>query len=149
MRSENIASGTSDKPKLKFNRIVAIDPGGTTGVASKINGEYNTYVLHDEEELWHLINEKPDLVICENFVAELISKYGLYTVQLVGGIKALCYTHNIPLVIQMPQKRIAFVKPAKEMIRRGHPDHEHDALAHLLAFEYWSEREPVKFFHYD
>lgn len=133
---------------MNFNKIISLDPGGTIGVASKINGEYNSFELKDEEELWHLLNEKPDLVIAENFVAELISKYGLYTVQLIGGIKALCYTHNIPLVLQMPQKRIAFVKEAKVIVGKRPRDHEWAAMAHLLAYEYWSEKQTVKY-HYD
>lgn len=133
--------------------ILAIDPGGTTGIAVKDRGDqYNTFVCKDEEELWELFRSPPTLVIIENFVAELISKYGLYTVQLVGGVKALCYLHNIPLVIQMPQKRIAFVKEAKQKLKdQGYrfEIHEADALAHLLAYEYWSAKQPAVTYHYD
>lgn len=121
--------------------ILSIDPGGTTGIAIKTDGRYTTCVCKSDEELWELFRNTPDVVIIENFVAELISKYGLSTVQLVGGVKALCWTKRIPLIVHPPQKRKAFLEQAKEILSKDHREiHEVDALAHLLAYEYWEPR---------
>lgn len=129
---------------------MAIDPGGTTGIAIKTPNGYHTSVCKTDEELWELFVSPPSLVIIEWFSAELISKYGLSTVELVGGVKALCWSKNIPLIRHVPQERIAFIKPAKEILKAlgyRREIHEVDALAHLLSWEYWSERKPQKYYY--
>ena len=88
------------------------------------------------EEVWEFVNYCVwTRVICENFAtAGRISTYGLHTVRIIGGIQALCWNKNIPLVLRMPQHRyskqkLANASPIPKTI------HEKDALAHLLSWE--------------
>ncbi len=125
--------------------ILSIDPGNHAGIAYKgTDGSYTTTVVLTQEEVYDLIRLKPDHVVVEKFNAVQISKYGIYTTELVGGIKALCYLLHIPLHVHPPQGRKAFMKEAKDIVNSNggmhlvaNKDHEIDALAHLLAYEYW------------
>lgn len=125
-------------------KILSIDPGGTTGLA--VRGENNkiaTCVVKTPEEVYAFIRVGIDYVVCENFKAEVISKYGLHTVKIVGGAYALAYVQNIHFVLHEPQDRYPFKSDAKELLetrkkelKQSYMVHELDALAHLLRFEY-------------
>lgn len=131
--------------------ILAIDPGGTTGIAIRMNdGSIQTCVCQtmtgdkkkefDSTSLYDMICT-PGIthVVYEMFQAELISKYGLHTVRLVGAIEALCWKLNIPVLAHMPQMRRPFLDEAKKILtKKGgrYVIHEVDALAHLLRMEY-------------
>lgn len=123
---------------------LAIDPGGTSGMATNVLGQYKTFVcLSPEEVFTSLIKYKAFLstVVIETFQAQLIGKWGLHTVRIVGGIYALCFEHNIEYVPHMPQERYPFLKEAKAYLIANdrnalRHDHEMDALAHLMRHEY-------------
>ena len=121
--------------------LLSIDPGPHAGIAYKSDDdEYITTVLLTTKEVYDLIRLKPSVVVIERFAAVQISAPGLYTVDLVGGVKALCYVYDIPIFVHPPQGRYAFQKQAKEMLKKQggtHMIHEQDALAHLLAYEHW------------
>jgi len=119
--------------------VLAIDPGITTGLAYNNNGIYCTSEYTIKEDLWSLINSPSlwDAVVYERFLTGgRISAPGLYTVNLIGSIEYICFSKKINIYPQMPQKKIAFLKQAKEILGKGHSDHEVDALAHLLSWEY-------------
>lgn len=123
--------------------ILAIDPGGTTGLAYKDEEEkYHTWVRTSPEEVWDQLGARSvyHLVILEQFNPwhAHIDKYGLHTLSIIGGVRALCWEHHIKLVEQPPQFRIKCVKQARQHLEAKHAKfmiHEVDALAHLFAWE--------------
>jgi len=123
--------------------ILSVDPGGTTGIAYQLVGPNDQYLIdttfiETPEPLYDLVLEhKWDIVLCERFAtAGRLSKYGIYTIQLVGGVHALCYEHGLKFQYRQPQNRTAFQDAAKAWFRgEKHLDHEEDALAHLLSWK--------------
>lgn len=123
---------------------LALDPGGTTGVAIRFpDGSWMTCTTGDPPSLWKFFQDpKPDEVIFELFsTMGRVDRYMLYTVELVGGIKALCNALDIIGYAHTPQQRKAFIVAAKELLESRKKDHKYvihevDALAHLLYHEY-------------
>lgn len=129
-------------PALQSKNMIymAIDPGGSTGVAYSINGKYITNTLTDPRELYELIYEnKPDVVAIEAFATDhMISRDGIRTIEIVGGVKALCSVLGIAIHVHTPQFRKAFMQPSQQHMSGviGKTVHEIDALAHLLRLEH-------------
>jgi hypothetical protein len=129
-------------------RILAIDPGGTTGLAWQMpDGSFMTEAVKEAEELWELLN--PSLiqrVVYEQFGGRIISEHGLHTVRLIGGIQALCYYHKLPVQGRPPQSRKAFVDKAQDYIKQTKGIrfvvHEVDALSHLMSYLWKPELNP-------
>lgn len=129
-----------------MTNILAIDPGGTTGIAVRVGEWLNTCVMKSPEEVFDLLQQHKDVlnvVVIENFAAQDISKYGLHTVRIVGGVYALCYINKIEYVLHTPQDRYPFKEESKQWLetsKRGkgirYMVHELDALAHLFRLEY-------------
>lgn len=121
-------------------RVLAIDPGGTTGLAWQLpDGSLMTESVNEPEELWQQIDPRLiERVVYEQFGGRVISEHGLHTVRMVGGIQALCYYHKLPVEGRPPQSRTAFIDKAKEHIQRTKGIkfvvHEVDALAHLMCY---------------
>lgn len=139
----NAADGIRGRHVEAMVNILAIDPGGTTGIAIKLGGNYQTCVVESAEDLWNLVSSTAwDAVIYEQFATGgLISKYGLHTTRLIGGIQALCHHFSVRCFAQPPQRRKAYLERAIDVLRELHKsnhdwlEHEKDALAHLLAWE--------------
>jgi hypothetical protein len=126
------------KDKRSDSILMSIDPGITSGIAIKVDGKYDTCVAHTGAELWEFIRDYNfDTVIIEQFAtSSLISKFGLRTAELVGGVEALCWLKSIPIVRRMPAQRIPFLRKAALMLKdTAIVEHQQDALAHLLAWE--------------
>lgn len=121
--------------------ILAIDPGITIGLAWKIHGEYKVAVATDIKDVWQFIyNDKPDLVIAEQFQAQHISRYGLRTVELVGSLESLAWAAGIRMVRRIPQQREMGMAPAIRWLEANPQvartmQHHIDALAHIMAYE--------------
>lgn len=118
--------------------VMAIDPGGSTGLAVKYpDATWLTTTLTEPGELWKFLAERPDEVVFEIFSTQnRVDKYMIYTIELVGGIKGVIYTLGIHGFAHSPGKRYPFIQQAEDMLRgQGHTKHEVDALAHLLAHE--------------
>lgn len=135
--------------------ILAADPGVSTGIAVKNNNMYFTCTLSEEDidngKLRDLIS-KSDIIIFEDFMGYKshgmkVSAAGFFTVRLIGKIQEQCNANNKEIIRRLPQNRIAFLTKAKQMLKSGKvacirpTRHEADALAHLLSFEYFAERE--------
>jgi hypothetical protein len=123
------------------NVLLALDPGGTTGVAIHDERGIMTRVTHKPWELYDLIeNLHPDTCVFEDFhTVGHISTDGLYTVRLIGGVEAVTNRLSIPTILQHPQERYPMLPPAKAMLKasgRKYLVHELDALAHLLLYEH-------------
>lgn len=127
-------------------QILSFDPGPHCGLAWRNPDDTldARMIYNDLHETFKFItsNPHPKVVVFEDFqTAGNISKDGLYTVRLIGGIQALCLIYNVPAVLQIPQARYAFrteaanILTAQRKSSRKWVVHEMDALAHLLAFE--------------
>lgn len=114
--------------------VLALDPGVTTGAAFR-ETNIHTLILGTPEAVYSWIEDRNwDAVVYESFyTGNRINKYGLATVKLIGGILALCWYKNINTYERPPQAKIAFMNDAKKITTR---EHEVDALAHLLSWEY-------------
>lgn len=128
-----------------MSQVIAIDPGGTTGVAIRIEqGRYVTVAIKHLEQLYNIIwTGNFSHMIMENFQAETISKWGLHTVRVVGGCYAIALKQKITYVQHVPQNRYAFQEDAKDYLKVQQAAtklrfviHEEDALAHLFRWEY-------------
>ena len=132
-------------------RIFSCDPGETTGVAM-YNPYSNPNMWTDEcksfsEVITLCIDFKPDVIVIERFATSgRISKYGLHTTELVGGLQALSIAFGWDFVRQSPQSRRSFLPDAKEHnapslhgrnTYKGR--HEADALSHLLEYMWKKE----------
>lgn len=118
--------------------VLSIDPGITTGIATRVHGKYSTFEVINYEGVFDIVQDHPwDLVLCENFTAKHISKYGLATVRIIGGVAAICYLRKIPMKTQQNFERIRYKPKAIELMggNKGPRDHKMDALAHLLCWE--------------
>lgn len=123
--------------------LMAVDPGGTTGLAYRVEIEgvfhYITTNEADKRELYKLILEqKPDLLIVEQFASWQINHHGLHTVELVGGIEAICWTNDIRCVRRTPQHRypgVARATATLDATGKKYTEHQKSALAHIYAWE--------------
>lgn len=121
-------------------KLLALDVGVITGVAQvdTDNNHFQTHTEKNMEDVWNLVRSNAwDAVICESFQATLISSYGIHTVQLIGGVKCMCWLNNLRYVSQVPQARYSRIEEAKEILRtkrQPYTKHQLDALAHLLVF---------------
>lgn len=124
--------------------LLAIDPGRTTGLAwrSTIDDKIKTSYTKDIEVILMMIPQATEVVI-EDYIGQLISGDGLWTVRLIGIVEGVCWDKDVPLFIQRNMERKAQLENAKQLL--GYPNrktliHEVDALAHLLRFEYNTNR---------
>lgn len=124
---------------MQYKQVVAIDPGGTSGVALRaVDGTILTTACKDPHDVYDIVSTPGvEQVVIENFSAEHISKYGLHTVRIIGGVEAICYKLNIPYKVHMPQDRYPFKTEARAILKgRKVVIHEIEALEHLLRWEY-------------
>lgn len=123
----------------RYRNVISIDPGGTSGVAVRgRDGTILTAACKSPEQVYELVSaDGVEQVVIERFAAQLISKYGLHTVRIVGGVYALCWHLGIPYKEHSPQDRYPFKKEAREILK-GRPVviHEIEALEHLLRWEF-------------
>lgn len=123
-------------------KTVAFDPGNHCGIAwrNEDGTEDATMIYENLILTMKFITDKPEVVVYEDFKAEKIDEYGLYTVRLIGWIQAMCWYHKVPCVCHTPQTRYPYIAQARSYLKRtrlskGYTAHERDALAHLYAYE--------------
>jgi hypothetical protein len=118
--------------------ILALDPGGHTGVALRLpDAKILTNTVTAPSDLFDFFIEKPDIVVFEIFATGgRVDRHMIYTIELVGAIKALCYILGIKAYAHVPQARNPWIEAAATLLKgTAHTRHEIDACAHLLAFE--------------
>lgn len=123
---------------------LAVDPGGHIGIAWKVDGNYHTLMTEDPIDLWDMIYrpyqvESWSTIIVEHFsTAGNMSTHGRNTIEIVGGVIALAHITRTTLILHSPYTRKAHLAKATGLLKLRLPKpviHEHDALAHLLAWE--------------
>jgi len=118
-------------------KILAIDPGTTTGLAFFIDGQVQTMTCPSAKVLPLIRQNKPEEFVIERFATSgRISKYGIETIDLVGQVKGWCFAHDLTLTLQSPQSRHAWQQEAKDWLgnKKRVGVHEDDSLAHLMQF---------------
>lgn len=135
--------------------IIAIDPGLNVGLAFRFdNTAWGTLTMPPRkdwdanfQDLIHELRKRAaslSCVVIESFVGrqQMLSKYGIETIELVGAVRGACLVFNIELIKQTPGERFSMVAEATSLLaaRRkelkiSYTDHEISALSHLLVYE--------------
>lgn len=135
--------------------VVALDPGGTTGVAvldSPVpeihRDQVDTSSPRGLADIWDILNiAGPEEIVMERFQFRYgggRSKVVLTPVEVVGVVKLYCAMKNIALYLQTPAQAKKLITDDK--IRKldlwipGHP-HAMDATRHLLYHLIVTRRE--------
>lgn len=125
--------------------IVALDPGGTTGVAIKQEGtspsrfQVDTSTPEGLEEIYYtLLHESPIEVVMERFQFRYgggRAKVVLTPVEVIGVVKLYCALKKVKLYEQTPSQAKKFITDEKmrmlDLWIPGLP-HAMDATRHLL-----------------
>ncbi len=123
-------------------RILALDPGKTTGAAyfpdaNEFHVEQRELPYSHKELYNYLRLVNPDIIVCESFVYQRRDKVDLSPVEMIGVVKLYCERNGTPYKEQTPSQAKKFWEDKK--IRTvglwvpGHP-HAVDATRHLLYF---------------
>ena len=128
-------------------RVIALDPGVTTGYAIGIIDAGHMYVVTGEERwdhkgLWDFLEEnKPDVIISERFEFRNRARKGLelFSRELIGVCNLYCQLNNMELVLQNPLKdnEATFFNDdrlKKDKIHKAGKGHANDAARHLLTW---------------
>lgn len=121
-------------------KVLAIDPGLTTGLAWRLDdGTWSTMNCTEHMAVWRMVRSPMyawDHVILEDYAGQLISKEGLQTLRIIGGVQDACDAANIPLTMEWPTERRWKLTDAAALLKgQGATPHQKDALAHLLNWE--------------
>lgn len=137
-------------------RIMAIDPGESTGIAwtdfSLLDQEpvYRTTVAPNHESVYQaILGVKPRILIVEWFITgQRLNQFSRRTIELCGGCEAAAHFVGAKLVKHTPQTRYPRMDEAERILIAHHgprgttvkgrgtwTDHQQDALAHLLVYE--------------
>lgn len=136
----------SNSSSVGLKRILAIDPGGTTGVAIVSFSENLAPVVSHYEQIpdglagfikwyknnWHL---GWDIIVCENFTLRINVKFpDLSPVYIIGALEALMWGEQI--VYQSPaQKTLCDDTRLKAMgMYKPGNGHANDAIRHAIIY---------------
>lgn len=124
-------------------RILALDPGGTTGIAQGAGAElYATHEMEQYEALVYVdtaIEGWPDLglVVAESFVPRPgIRTWQPAALEIIGTVRYLCATRGITFEEQTPAAAKSFATDAKLRKLGWYTPgmgHANDAARHLLV----------------
>ena len=128
---------------------MAIDPGGTTGLAFRMpDGSITTCKAQTDQQVYdYFLGDihKPEQVVLEewSYFSGKVTPAGNLTADICAGIRALCYVLGIPLALRTPGMRQPRQPEAEAWYKKTHHvksilkihSHECDALAHLLTWE--------------
>lgn len=125
--------------------VVAIDPGGTIGVARIFpDGQVTVMQTHDLQEalgLCYLLRRQVHVVVEDFSAAGRASADGKLTMNQVGGVTAWCTWMNIPYTCWGSQKRLSGLAEAQRIVDEllagqtvAERRHAADALAHAIVW---------------
>lgn len=128
-------------------KVIALDPGVTTGYATGTIVEGEMFVATGEGRLKHLDlwmilhTEKPDIVISESFEFRNQSRKGLelYSRELIGVTHLYAQMEGVEVTLQNPLKdsETTFFNDNKlkqHHIHKPGKGHANDAARHLLTW---------------
>ena len=128
-------------------RVLAFDPGGTTGVALYTENQLQAWQVTELYEVYDILREwRPDEVVFERFVYQRRDKVDLTPVEVIGVIKLFCdqghRSHDMDWHIEDPHaqtpsqaknlwtdsklKKLGLWQPGKP--------HAMDAVRHMMYF---------------
>lgn len=130
-------------------RIMAFDPGSSTGVAtiradrvplSDGKWEFDSFQLTGEhhDDLWRLLeNMNPDVVVSERFNHRFVGSAVLDSVEYIGVLRLWCQRNERTLFEQSPASAKNLFTDSKvktlEMYKPGSV-HANDATRHILYY---------------
>jgi hypothetical protein len=128
-----------------LSRILAVDPGKTTGYVIWDDGERVEGELYGEAFLdlaWeHLTGEEFDAVVCERFIINARTAkltQSPWSLEQIGALRFMCKKFDIKFVLQNASdaKRFATDKKLNDLgWKRPKGDgHARDAQRHLLVY---------------
>lgn len=126
-------------------KIMAFDPGATTGVAiykdgdSWVSTSYRTFELTGLLPVWdQLHTTRPDRIVCESFLYQRRDKVVLRPVEVIGVIRLYSILESVPMIEQTPAHGKRFWtddKIKKVGLWATGQTHGMDALRHLLYYQ--------------
>jgi hypothetical protein len=150
MRSrESMLRKWANEPKVTWKYTMAIDPGGTSGLAFRMpDGEIITArAVTFEQVLDYFLGDihKPEQVVLEEwtYFSMKVTPQGALTADICAGVRGVCYVQHIPLALRVPAARQPMQDAAERWYKQTKKkrtiakidSHECDALAHLLTWE--------------
>lgn len=127
-------------------RVVAVDPGKTTGTAwcDFVTQERGVAQHTDITALVSWLTEiRPDVVVMETFrprrdKALALCGQDIYASEIIGVVKMRCLEQNIPLAMQIPATKDTVRQALLTMcglwnVTKGLP-HARDAAKHLVVY---------------
>lgn len=146
----------------KPHKILAFDPGGTTGMATYDSLPLSGYPHHmslqigggeHHEELYEaLTSHRPDVIVCESFEYRQFAgvpkaKVELVSRDYIGVIKLYAQQHSITPVFHTASAAKAFVTDDKlkalDVYKPGNP-HANDAMRHLIFYRVSNDKQAKK-----
>ena len=132
-------------------KIIAFDPGRTTGVAifNRQPGPNNPYLtiaqIRNLAPVWYLLHrEAPELIVYESFLYQRRDKVDLTPVEVIGVIKLYANETGTEIVSQTPAMGKRFWTDDKiKKLDLWEPGAKHamDALRHLLYYRTFALKE--------
>ena len=119
-------------------KIMAFDPGFTTGVAVQEGDSLTLMQVKGLKTVWDVLyTGVPDMIVYESFLYQRRDKVDLRPVEAIGVIKLYSELQKIPILSQTPAQGKRFWTDKKikqlDLWEPGQP-HAMDALRHLLYF---------------
>ena len=153
-------TGTLNKIRLQDNpdwqppeKLLAVDPGETAGLALFVNGELTKDMqinisLSKLMPLLQLVEKfNPDIVVCENYIVyenkvRMHAWNKLITPQIIGAIRFICEFNDVKFYTQLASTAKGFCNDAKlkewNYWIKGH-EHSRDAIKHGCYFLLFSK----------
>lgn len=130
-------------------RILALDPGRTTGAAYFPDDDTfhveQRELAYSHKSLYNYLRlVNPDIIVCESFVYQRRDKVDLSPVEMIGVIKLFCERNGTPYHEQTPSQAKKFWEDKKiktcGLWIPGNP-HAIDAARHLLYFMTFTQKD--------
>lgn len=123
--------------------VLTLDPGQTTGWSFWAQGKLVRWgICENLYQLMGLLNDcsHVDVIVVENFVSRATMAEEKLTVRRIGAIEGFACINDIPLWLQDPNVRKAYIQFIPELVTkmgyvtRNIRIHSRDAIAHGIRY---------------